>query len=377
MSPINIPGVILLSANRVWRTYPGGKTLDKLECKTTTEDSHFAEDWIASTTRAVNKGREAFDQEGYSKVEANGEWYLLKELMQEYPGEILGDTHYKKYGANTQFLLKFLDSAIRLHIQAHPTIAFSQKYLNSNSGKTEAYVILDIREEVSEPYIFLGFQHPPAVDDFRQAVLDQDSEKILSCFEKIYIQPGDVFIVPGGLPHAIGEGVFMIEIMEPTDFVVRLEFERGGYVLPEEARFMGRNVDFAMDMIEFKPLPVVQVKQQYFCKPVLVNKGTNYEEFILIGNEQTPCFSVRKLKISGRFTHKPGSFYVGIVAHGEGIIEAGTEYVRIKKGDKFVIPFKTREVTYIASSELEIVLTFPPNAFKQRGQRGPHLAKEG
>jgi mannose-6-phosphate isomerase len=41
MSPINIPGVILLSANRVWRTYPGGKTLDKLECKTTTEDSHF------------------------------------------------------------------------------------------------------------------------------------------------------------------------------------------------------------------------------------------------------------------------------------------------------------------------------------------------
>jgi mannose-6-phosphate isomerase len=40
-------------------------------------------------------------------------------------------------------------------------------------------------------------------------------------------------MVPGGMPHAIGEGVFMIEVMEPTDFAVRIEFERGGYVLPE------------------------------------------------------------------------------------------------------------------------------------------------
>jgi mannose-6-phosphate isomerase len=362
MNPLNIPGIILLSPNRVWRTYPGGKTLDKLEGKTTSEDSHFAEDWIGSTTQAVNKGRESFG-EGYSKVEVNGEWYLLKKLMEKYPLEILGEKHYKKYGANSQFLLKFLDAAIRLHIQAHPGIAFSQKHLNSNSGKTEAYVILGVREEVSEPYIYLGFQHPLAKDDFKQAVADQDSDKILSCFEKIYIQPGDVFIVPGGLPHAIGEGVFMIEIMEPTDFVVRLEFERGGYVLPEEARFMGRDVDFAMDMIEFKPLLVEQVKQQYFCKPVLVNRESNYEEFILIGNEQTNCFSVRKMNITGKYTRASVSFHAGIVTQGEGTIEAGRECIAIKKGDKFLVPFKTKEVTYTASAELEIVLTFPPGTF--------------
>lgn len=359
---MNIPGIILLPPNRVWRTYTGGKTLDKLEGKPTSKDNHFAEDWIASTTRAVNKGREAFDREGYSKVKVNGELRFLKALMEDYHSELLGNTHYKKYGANTQFLLKYLDSALRLHIQAHPTIAFSQMHLNSNSGKTEAYVILDIREEVSNPYIYLGFQHLPTKDDFKRAVLSQDSDQILSCFEKIYIHPGDVFIVPGGLPHAIGEGVFMIEIMEPTDFVVRLEFERGGYVLPEEARFMGRDIDFAMDMIEFKPLPVEQVKQQYFCKPVLVNKESNYEEFILIGNEHTSCFSVCKLKITGSFTRRSDNFHVGIVTQGEGTIETGTGYLSIKKGDKFVVPFKTKDITYTASTELEIVLTFPPGA---------------
>jgi mannose-6-phosphate isomerase len=354
---MNIPGIILLSPNRVWRTYPGGRTLDELDGNPRPADSHFSEDWIASTTRAVNKGREEYNGEGYSKVELNGKTYTLKELMDDFPLEILGEEHYKKYGSNTQFLLKLLDGATRLHIQAHPTIPFAQKYLNSNSGKTEAYVILGSREEVSNPYIYLGFQHPASKENFKQAVLSQDSKRILACFEKIPVKPGDVFIVPGGLPHAIGEGVFMIEIMEPTDFVVRLEFERGGYQLPEEARFMGRGIDFALDMIEFKQLLVEQVRQLYFCEPVLVDKGDNHEEFILIGEKQTSCFSVRKLTITGTYTRRTDHFHVGIVIRGNGIIQAGTESVKVKKGDKFLIPYKTKEVTYTTADELEIVFT--------------------
>jgi mannose-6-phosphate isomerase len=352
-----IPAIILLTPNRVWRTYPGGKTLDELEGKPEPEDSHFAEDWIASTTRAVNKGREAYNREGYSNVEINGKFYLLKELMEDYPDEILGEKHYKKYGSIAQFLLKFLDGATRLHIQAHPTIPFAQKHLNSNSGKTEAYVILGIREEVKDPYIYLGFQHPEAKENFKKAVLTQDGDRILACFEKIYIHPGDTFIVPGGLPHAIGEGIFMIEIMEPTDFVVRLEFERGGYLLPEEARFMARGIDFAMEMIDFKKIPVEQVRQEYFCKPVLVQKESNYEEFVLIGSERTSCFSVSRLKITGNYSRRSDNFHVGIITRGNGIIKAGNESVQVKKGDKFLIPYNTKEVTYVASGELEVVLT--------------------
>ncbi len=62
-------------------------------------------------------------------------------------------------------LVKFLDSSIRLHFQAHPTREFSQQYLNSNSGKAEAYYILKVREGIDNPYIYLGFQHPPKKED--------------------------------------------------------------------------------------------------------------------------------------------------------------------------------------------------------------------
>lgn len=137
------PGIIILPPNRVWRTYLGGKTLDTIETKTDPSDSHFPEDWIASTTHAINAGREEFVDEGLSKIIFKGGTQILKEVMERFPEEILGREHYRKYGANTQFLLKFLDSATRLHIQAHPTIEFAKKHLNSNSGKTEGYVILE------------------------------------------------------------------------------------------------------------------------------------------------------------------------------------------------------------------------------------------
>ena len=155
---MKIPSILLLSSNRVWRTYPGGMKLDLMEGCEHPVDAHFPEDWIGSTTRAINKGREHLVEEGLSKVTVADETLTLKALCEELPNALLGARHVEQYGANTQVLLKFLDSAIRLHIQCHPTIPFAQKHLNSNSGKTEAYIILSIRDDVKEPYIFASLE---------------------------------------------------------------------------------------------------------------------------------------------------------------------------------------------------------------------------
>ena len=65
---MDLPEIVILEPNRVWRTYPGGRVLDQMEGKPEPEDSHFPEDWIGSTTRAVNRGREHLTEEGLSKV---------------------------------------------------------------------------------------------------------------------------------------------------------------------------------------------------------------------------------------------------------------------------------------------------------------------
>jgi len=324
------------------------------------EDTHFPEDWIGSTTRAVNKGREHLVEEGLSKVTVADETLTLKALCEKQPNALLGARHFEKYGPNTQFLLKFLDSAVRLHIQCHPTIPFAQKYLSSNFGKTEAYVILGSRDDVKEPYIYMGFQHPPAKAAFKRMIEEQDSDAILACFEKIPIKPGDVFIVPGGMPHAIGEGVFMIEIMEPTDFVVRIEFERGGYILPPESRFMNRGIDFALSMFNYEPTPVETIKERFFCEPGALKTQNQSTEYALIDEQKTLCFSVNRIDVRDCYVKEANTFYVGIVSKGSGTIVTGDETCPVNEGSKFFVPYRTGPVTFASKSGMEIIATFPP-----------------
>lgn len=357
---MQIPAVILLPPNRVWRTYPGGKMLDVLEGRRQPKDSHFPEDWIASTTPALNPAPEDHPEAGLSRIHLEGEWHLLRDVIQRYPDEMLGPEHVAKHGPNTGFLLKVLDSAVRLHIQAHPTIAFAREHLGHNSGKTEAYVILGIRSDVGEPYICLGFQRPLPRREFRAAVLAQDSAKLLSTFDRVPVRPGDVFVVPGGLPHAIGEGIFMIEIMEPTDFVVRFEFERGGYILPEASRFMGRGIDFALDMTDFSQVTTRQVIDRNFHSPSTLNRQDGGLEEILIDREQTPCFSLHRLRLKERFTRTTDRFAVGIVTRGTGRIRSEKFEQPLRYGDRFLVPHQTRRTDYSTDEGMEIVLALPP-----------------
>ena len=90
-------------------------------------DTHFPEDWIGSTIRAANTGREHI-VEGFSNVTLDGKQVRLIDLISQFPEQMVGKSHYEKYGSHTQVLVKFLDSAIRLHLQCHPTIAFAQEY---------------------------------------------------------------------------------------------------------------------------------------------------------------------------------------------------------------------------------------------------------
>ena len=155
--------IIQLPQNRVWRSYQGGLILDQLVGKANPEDSHFPEDWIGSVTAASNPDSQN-EFEGISPVEVDGQKLLLPELIAKDPGYFLGAQHVAKFGQQPMVLIKLLDAAVRLQLQAHPTADFSKQFLNSNSGKAEAYYILSVREDVDDPYVYLGFQRPPERD---------------------------------------------------------------------------------------------------------------------------------------------------------------------------------------------------------------------
>lgn len=361
--------IILLPPNRVWRTYPGGHTLDHLAGSPAPADSHLAEDWIASTTRAVNPGREHL-AEGVSQVLVGDDERPrdFAALLASDPEYFLGPTHAARYGAQPQLLVKYLDSGTRLHFQVHPTRDFARRMLGAPSGKTEAYHVLAVRPPggAASPaeavgYIYVGFQRPPPPERLRDLILRQDIAAIEACFDRIPVGPGDTFIIPGGTPHALGAGVFMVEIQEPSDLVVRFEFQRAGCVLPEAARFMRRDLDFALTVFNFSPLSAAELDVRARCRPRRLRPlGPDCYQDELIGPNQTDCFRVLKSYVRAPITKAERSAVIAIVTKGAVTLSAGGLRHRLRTYDKCFLPAGLGPVAFAPEPEAEILECLPP-----------------
>ena len=355
--------IITLPQNRVWRSYPGGKVLDRLAGKPEPADSHFPEDWIGSVTRATNPGREGIE-EGVSKAVIGSRELSFDRMLEADPEYFLGKAHVDAFGPRPQLLVKLLDSAVRLHFQCHPTAAFARERMGQPSGKAEAYHILAIRDEVKEPYVYIGFQNPPSREALREMIRTQDMAAMEACFEKIPVQPGDTLFIPGGFPHAIGEGILMVEIMEPSDLAVRFEFEKAGYVLPEAARFMGRGLEFCLDVFDYGRTTLEQIRSSYFFQPRLIREypdraGAQYH---LLGRETTRCMEIRKSVLSRPIRVEPGRFFIGIVTRGSIRLRTGAEERPVGTFGKFLFPAQMEGLEILPDGDAEILECYPPGA---------------
>jgi mannose-6-phosphate isomerase len=354
--------IITFPQNRVWRSYPGGKVLDQLAGKSHPADTHFPEDWIGSFTAAKNPGREHI-QEGRSHVFLGERFDKVIESDPEY---FLGKEHVEAFGPQLKLLVKLLDSAVRLHFQCHPTAQFARERMGEPSGKAEAYYILAIREEVENPYVHIGFQRPPGKEDLKKWIEEQDLASIEGCFDKIPVKPGDTLFIPGGYPHAIGEGILMVEIMEPSDLAVRFEFEKAGYTLPEESRFMGRGIDFAMEVFDFSASPMEAVREKTFFAPTKIrdypdDAGSQYH---LIGPETTPCMQVRKSVLTGPVRKDEDQCFIGIVTKGQVKLSKGDSSRKVETYGKFFYPAGEDSLVIEPVGEAEILECYPPRPSK-------------
>jgi mannose-6-phosphate isomerase len=323
--PLNCHQPFLLPANRVWRSYTGGILLDRLEKKAEPADGHFPEDWVGSTTRAINFGREHLAREGLAVVRtAAGRLVPLDELIAASPEEMLGPAHVEAFGAQPQLLVKLLDSAVRLHIQAHPSVPWAKAHLGSASGKTEAWWILAARNP-ADAWVLLGFQRPPTLEAWRRMLLEQDRAGMLSCFDRIPVAPGDVILVEGGVPHAIGPGLLMVEVQEPTDYVVRCEWALGDVKADVTAQTMGLGVEGVLDMFDYRLTPAEEVRTRYGPQPTILTQTSAGREVQLLAQPQTDRLELRRLEVCGCEAlplESDGRFSILIVLAGAGRLTA-------------------------------------------------------
>lgn len=112
-------------------------------------------------------------------------------------------------------LLKLIDARDRLSVQVHPDDAYAQRVENK-LGKTEAWAILQCEPDAKLVYgVRAGATREELADAARHGA------EIEGLLRFVPVKPGDVFYIPAGTVHAIGQGILLYEIQQSSDVTYR------------------------------------------------------------------------------------------------------------------------------------------------------------
>ncbi len=340
---------IFFNRNRVYRIYTGGKPYKEIfnDGYDDGSDNFFPEEWVASKVKAINP-KYFGKRDGVSVVKGTDIYF--DDLLKNYPAELLGNRKY-------DCLVKFLDSAVRLPFQVHPTKEFSKKHFNSPYGKTEAWLVVGARPNAK---LYFGFKEKLTKDELSLLEERSETERDImgNLLNGVDVKVGDVWLIKAGLIHAIGAGCTIIEIQEPTDFTIQPERWCSDYHISYEEEYIGLEKSVALDSINFD---IYGEKAKEFASvyPKTTINTKQYKKEELITYNDTPCFALNRHSLSGgsfKLNYAP-SVYICLDGNAEIMGENYNKH--IKKGDYFFLPYVAENKFSIFSSNAVLLECLP------------------
>lgn len=314
------------------RFYRGGRKITDFR-GAPPADSREPEDWVASTT--------ALAGETSLGLTVLPDGRSLADTIAEEAEAWLGREHLERFGADTRLLVKLLDAGQRLPVHAHPDASFAAQHLGRSHGKAEAWYIVEGGE------VHLGLQRDVTTDELRALVMSQDVDTLLSLLHRVEVRPGDVVYVPPGVLHAIGDGVFLVELQEPEDMSILLEW-RGFELDGERDGHLGLGFDVALEAVECRGRRSEEISQ--------LVRPAGYGPSVL-PEEADPYFVLERLGLNGQVTLDRG-FAVLVILTGKAEPEGTT--VRLTGGSTAIAPHALGEIRL--HGQAEILACRPPSS---------------
>lgn len=227
-------------------------------------------------------------------------------------------------------LIKFIDAKQNLSVQVHPNDDYALENENEY-GKNEMWYVID-----SEPGagLYVGFNRDVEREEVEKRVQDDNILDILNFYPT---KPGDVFFIPAGTVHAIGEGNLICEIQQSSNSTYRLyDYGRVDKFGNPRELHLGK----ALDVLNYeKYLPVdFEVEQTDGRKFI---RCKYFETNIIDGEIQIPL--------------EDDSFHAVVCIDGVGEISVGDIHQSIKAGESVFIPASNN--TLKIAGEISVVIT--------------------
>ena len=255
-------------------------------------------------------------------VIANGEakGMDLATYIAQQPAAVLGKGVAKAYDNRLPLLVKFIDAKRNLSIQVHPNDEMAARLFHKK-GKSEMWYVIP-----AEPgaYLYAGFKTPINAQEYRRLIAEGDITTVLA---KHRVHPGDVFYIPAGRVHAIGEGIVLAEIQQSSDLTFRI-YDYGRLGMDGKPREL--HTDLAAEALDYN---------------VYDNYRTTYSHEALKAKEvlATRYFNVRVVDTETPFHRnllKYDSFIISLCIEGDCKIKirATGDEITLREGYSCLIP---------------------------------------
>ena len=335
MRPLTLP------PNQLHRFYRGGERIAALRGVPSTDD-HAPEDWVGATSTTFGT-----PDEGLARLE---DGRLVRDLVADEPEALLGPEHLARFGPDLALLVKLLDAGERLPVHLHPGRAFARAELGSPYGKTEAWLIVHAEPGAS---VHVGFREEADPETVAGWVADQDVETMLAALRELPVRAGNAILVPAGTPHAIGAGILLVELQEPTDLSVLLEHAS----LPLEGTQpeLGLGWPRALEAVDRSPWDDARLAAAS-ASPASLRPGVER----LLPPSADPYFRAERVAPDGTPAELDAGLSILVVLEGSGTLrtEAGGDRP-LRRGDTVLVPHASGPASVAGS--VELVRCLPPD----------------
>ena len=277
------------------------------------------------------------DRDDHSSKVATGplKGSTIRQLLEQLPHQTLG----KLAGRFRRFpvLLKFLDAHDKLSVQVHPEDGQREYIPAGESGKTEAWVVLEA-EPASQ--IYAGLKPGTTQEDLRRALASGTVADRLASFTP---RVGDAVFLQAGTVHSLN-GVVVFEVQENSDVTFRLyDWDR---VDPKTGKSRPLRIEQAIACIDFQQVaigpvaPLVEAvaptrrERLFHCEHFSVWRHTGHFAF-MVGAVGTPR--------------------VLVCIVGEGELEHGRINYPVGRGDVVFLPAEVGACAFRPRGEMSLL----------------------
>jgi len=290
---------------RLW----GGRRLKDILTTPLPEDIPIGEAWLLS------------DRKDHQSCVVNGplKGQTIGQLMEQFPEQLFGKLagHFSRF----PLLLKFLDAHEMVSVQVHPTDTHTDLLPAGETGKTEAWVVLEAEKDSR---IYAGLKPGTTADSLRKGLTNGTIADHLTYFTP---KPDDGVFISAGTVHSLGGDVVVFEIQENSDVTFRLYDwkhvdAKTGKLRPLQVEKAIACIDFAQGAIG----PVMPAVED--VKPVLRERLFLCKHFGLWRLNGELPFNIGE----------KGKPRVIVCIDGDGQLESNNTKYEVNIGDVLLIP---------------------------------------